>query len=272
MKEYRESFKYGMPPCKKPEAAYKEGHPQRAGSGLMDYCVEGGQNNTTIIHTRLLEPGTGNGIHMPTVLQEWLHRSGVKTVVVGHTPYGECPSVMRTGPFTYIMCDTSYSNMKHKSWWGVDNRGQAVSEVLLFEDGSSIIHGRLADGTEIEHAIACSDSMTKKFERVGLEDDPFVGRQIATGKYMKNWVKAKVKGMQSYKVCIGQRPAPKKPTALTITDVERRELAETEMVQPALSPEPKGFDVGYWIAAGLVVTLILLPGDFPERLLKLNFS
>ena len=82
--------------------------------------------------------------------------------------------------------------MKHKSWWGVDNRGQACSELLLYEDGSSIVHGRLTDGSFIEYAISSTDEMKRKLEAVGLEPDPYIGRQLCNGVHDRNWVKAKV--------------------------------------------------------------------------------
>lgn len=69
-------------------------------------------------------------------------------MVSGHQPHGDCPTVIRSGAITVITADTSYSQMGHKSSWGVDNRGvHAVSEVILYRDGSSEVHGILAAGT-----------------------------------------------------------------------------------------------------------------------------
>jgi hypothetical protein len=68
--------------------------------------------------------------------------------------------------------------MGHKSDWGVDNRGvNAVSEVLLYADGTSEVHGFLADGSRIAY-------------KLGVGGDKFVGHQLRNG----YWVKAKILG------------------------------------------------------------------------------
>ena len=96
----------------------------------------------------------------------------------GHQPHGDCPCVIRTGPVNVITADTSYSQMGHKSDWGVDNRGvNAVSEVLLYADGTSEVHGFLADGSQIAY-------------KLGVGGDKFVGHQLRNG----YWVKAKILG------------------------------------------------------------------------------
>ena len=96
----------------------------------------------------------------------------------GHQPHGDCPCVIRTGPVTVITADTSYSEMGHKSEWGTDNRGvNAISEVLLYADGTSEVHGFLADGSPIAYQL-------------GVAGDDYVGHQLGNG----YWVKAKVVG------------------------------------------------------------------------------
>ena len=68
--------------------------------------------------------------------------------------------------------------MGHKSEWGTDNRGvNAISEVLLYADGTSEVHGFLADGSPIAY-------------KLGAAGDAYVGHQLGNG----YWVKAKVVG------------------------------------------------------------------------------
>jgi len=96
----------------------------------------------------------------------------------GHQPHGDCPCVIRTGAVNVITADTSYSEMGHKSEWGADNRGvNAVSEVLLYADGVSEVHGFLADGSKIAY-------------KLGVGGDRFVGHQLRDG----YWIKAKIVG------------------------------------------------------------------------------
>ena len=68
--------------------------------------------------------------------------------------------------------------MGHKSEWGADNRGlNCVNEVLLYADGTSQVHGFLADGSQIAY-------------KLGVGGDNFVGHQLRNG----YWVKAKIVG------------------------------------------------------------------------------
>jgi hypothetical protein len=66
-----------------------------------------------------------------------LNKGGIRRVVVGHTPHGMCPTIIKSGGpgmvepgLMVVMADTSYSDMK-----AADNRGRAVSEVQLLDNG-----------------------------------------------------------------------------------------------------------------------------------------
>ena len=69
-----------------------------------------------------------------------LNRCGIRRLVIGHTPHGTCPTIIKSGGpgltepnLLVVMADTSYSDVR-----AADNRGKAVSEVPL-RDGSSLI-------------------------------------------------------------------------------------------------------------------------------------
>ena len=145
----------------------------RKGSGLMDYGVPGGNGGATVVYDHNLS--NGNGKHLAPEVRQFLRASGITNVISGHQPHGDCPLVIRSGQVTAICADTSYSQMGHKSAWGVDNRGQAVCEVLLYVDGASEVHGVLADGSPFGYTLG------------GPGGDKFVGRQLSDG----YWVKAK---------------------------------------------------------------------------------
>lgn len=60
-------------------------------------------------------------VPMPQGLAQQLLGAGYSRLVIGHTPHGNCPTVV-PGPVQVIMADTSYSDMK-----APDNRGEAAS-------------------------------------------------------------------------------------------------------------------------------------------------
>jgi len=161
----------------------------RKGGGLMDYGVPsgdgvGGGGDKTVVYANFLDNAEtplffkNNAKHISPEVQEYLLKSKVKTVVTGHQPHGDCPCVIRSGAVTVITADTSIGQKGYKSKWGHDDdRGQGppVSEVLVYADGTSEVHGVLLDGTKIAY-------------KLGVGGDKYVGRQLSDG----YWVKAKI--------------------------------------------------------------------------------
>jgi hypothetical protein len=141
-------------------------------------------------------------------------------VVAGHQPHGDCPCVTRSGLVTVITADTSYSQMGHMSAWGADDRGEkAVSEVLVYMDGSIEVHGVLADGSNIAYTLAADG-----------RGDRFVGRQLSNG----YWVKARTVGDNNeYVLCIGEGF---KMTVLRKKESEMEALSDADFMQPVGRP------------------------------------
>ena len=189
----------------------------RKGAGLTDYGVPGGNLGATVVYNSFLD--NGNGKPLDKAVQQFLLDSGIVTVVSGHQPHGDCPLVIKTGQTTVITADTSYSQMGAKSWWGPDNRGdKAVSEVLVYPDGSSRVHGCLADGSMIDYTL-----------RDG-EGDEFVGRQLASG----SWVKARTVSGE-YVLCLGEGF---RLTVTRQTEAQMAALSPADFMPSLLMPEP----------------------------------
>ena len=170
----------------------------RKGFGLMDYGVPGGNESRTVVYNNFLHNGNGKHVHLS--VQEYLLADQISQVISGHQPHGDCPLVIRTGSVRVITADTSYSQFGHKSSWGVDNRGDAVSEVIVTECTgyrSTSVQGRLADGSEIQYTLAEPDHPSGDAR---LQGDKFVGRQLSDG----SWVKAKVAASDEYLLCFGE--------------------------------------------------------------------
>lgn len=86
----------------------------------------------SVVSGRHLQP-SGMPQLMPLDMIEHLHRNNITRVVVGHTPHGVSPTVIkhdvdhtRRNVVEVIMCDTSYSDPSH-----ADNRGECVTEVVI---------------------------------------------------------------------------------------------------------------------------------------------
>ena len=72
-----------------------------------------------------------------------LNASGVRRLICGHTPHGDCPTVIKSGGgrrapalLEVILADTSYSDTR-----AADQRGAAVGVVILYPDSTVRVLG-----------------------------------------------------------------------------------------------------------------------------------
>lgn len=145
--------------------------------------------------------------------EEYLLKSGIQRVLVGHKPWGDSPTVIRTewhdtkqtagvAPVSLpkpigvelIDADTSFSDTTKP-----DKRGCAVSAVLIrgksLHDNYTHIRGVLKDGMKIDFCLppplragVTNEAVTSTTYDVGVEMDTLIGRKTPDGW----WVKAKL--------------------------------------------------------------------------------
>ena len=145
--------------------AYAAG--RRGGHRLMDYVLP--NSEPSVVVGRHLD-GKGMPAHIPKPILRSLNAGGITRLVVGHTPHGNCPTVIKSGSAAQggafvetIMADTSYSDMSKP-----DNRGAAFSSVHLMGDGTTRVKGVLQDGRPISYELA--PGVGPPAELVGLEE------------------------------------------------------------------------------------------------------
>ena len=138
--------------------------------------------------------GDGMPLDAPSSLVHELNDDGIKRLIVGHTPHGTCPTVIKSGGEMYnspqlevILADTSYSDTS-----APDSRGGAVSEVVLYPDSTVRILGVLQDSSTYDYTLG--QGVGKPDEIVGLLETPWWGvpKREADGKAMPRFVKAKL--------------------------------------------------------------------------------
>lgn len=149
------------------QPTWNSDHSSRGGNELLKYVLPDHPSSVVVgRHLKL----SGMPTQLPGPLVPMLTENGIQRVIVGHTPHGNCPTVVKQtagdGLFKdVIMCDTSYSDMSAE-----DNRGSAVSELILNPDGQVEIQGMLQDG----HPIAYT-----------ADEDPWIGRLLTDGTLVK---------------------------------------------------------------------------------------
>jgi len=142
------------------------------GLALMNYGAAGGQ--ASVVLGRHLHK-SGMPMQVPDEAMLMLNRAGIRRLVVGHTPHGMCPTIVKSGGpgmaepgLVVVMADTSYSDVKCK-----DCRGRAVSEVQLFDDGQVHVQGVLPDGRNFAYSLP---------DGVGGEEHPnLIGWNLPSG-------------------------------------------------------------------------------------------
>ncbi|CAI5746898.1 unnamed protein product [Peronospora destructor] len=118
---------------------------------------------------------TGMPIPLPDAIASQVSENGIRRVIIGHAPHGNCQTVIKQPHQQHdtcardpsmvfqdvIMCDTSYSDAR-----APDNRGGAASEVVVEPSGRMLVNGVFENG----HCI-----------KYKLDEDPWVGRWLRDG-------------------------------------------------------------------------------------------
>jgi hypothetical protein len=103
------------------------------GQALADYGLFSDNGPTVVVGRHLLKTGMPMGV--PDDAMRVLNDGGVRRVVLGHTPHGTAPTIIKSEGegegaaergLLVVMADTSYSDVK-----AADCRGRALSEVQL---------------------------------------------------------------------------------------------------------------------------------------------
>ncbi|GMF12160.1 unnamed protein product [Phytophthora lilii] len=159
------------------QPTWSKDHASRGGNELLNYVLPG-YTGSVVMGRHLLPSGMPTPV--PDEIASLLSESGIRRVIIGHTPHGNCPTVVkqpqqhdicaadRGDVVTFedvIMCDTSYSDMR-----APDNRGNAASEVVLEPSGRVFVNGVLEDDRRISYDV---------------QNDPWVGQLLQDGTMVK---------------------------------------------------------------------------------------
>lgn len=122
---------------------------------LIAYQAQGPDklNQASVVYARPTDD-TGNPRLPPAEIIQRLSNEGISRVVVGHTPSGDCPAILRDGSFELVLADNSYSRIERGSQIAIDTATHVRSTTVL------------DDGTQ--HAIAYTASADDR--ALGLRD------------------------------------------------------------------------------------------------------
>jgi hypothetical protein len=142
---------------------------------LLDYslpisspnCMRLAKDGISIVTSSWLEKG--NAVPLSPQLEKFLDDAGVKCLVTGHQPHGDCPQIIRGTNAMVVMADTSYSD---------NPRRLAYCAVNCFAD-RLIVAGTLKGG-EKKHGYTLHYDKSKDSAQVEA-----IGRQCTDEAWVK---------------------------------------------------------------------------------------
>jgi hypothetical protein len=117
-------------------------------------------------------------------VEEFLVNSDIARLFVGHTPHGECPSVIRRAGLVIVMGDTSYSDMGADKTRNPANSRGACASTTSIRFKHTEVEGVLKSGEVNKYRMSVDESRD-------IMPDSLVGRQLVND----SWVKGCVDGM-----------------------------------------------------------------------------
>jgi hypothetical protein len=140
-------------------------------------------NQASVVYARPTD-ARGNPVLPPRDVVEALGRVGIARVVVGHTPSGDCPAVLRDEAFELVLADNSYG------------RTEPGSRVFLARDevrveGSTVLDG--GEGAAVAFTTTPGDAATPLGLREG-DTGRLVKARLDRGDYLL------FRGLEGYRV------------------------------------------------------------------------
>jgi hypothetical protein len=103
-------------------------------------------NTASVVYGRMANALNHPGLPSPELIAR-LARSGIHRVVVGHTPSGDCPSLLREDGFELLLADNSYGRVKGASRVFLGEERLHVEGDVVLDDGRAArLRLRLARG------------------------------------------------------------------------------------------------------------------------------
>lgn len=116
-------------------------------------------NQASVVYGRPADP-LGNPMLPPIGVIEALAREGIQRVVVGHTPSGDTPSLLRDDGFQLVLADNSYGRTEHGSKVILDDARVRIEGRARLDEGGDRTVGIDADGWSAIGPVGLRDAPT----------------------------------------------------------------------------------------------------------------
>jgi hypothetical protein len=103
-----------------------------------------------------------------------LRANGIGRLVVGHTPSGDCPAIVRDGDFELILADNSYGRIERGSQLFVTDDETRVHAMTELDDGSRRTVSFTSNRRDIDTPLGKRDRSTGHLVKARLGDDEYL--------------------------------------------------------------------------------------------------
>ena len=152
-------------------AAFEAG---RRPDALIAYQAQGPDklNQGSVVYARPTDE-LGNPNLPPSEIVERLLSDGIRRVVVGHTPSGDCPAILRDGEFELVLADNSYGRLETGSQVAFTDEVTDVSSLTQL-DGGSQASVRFTLGREDHAPIGLREQGSGRLVKARLETGDYL--------------------------------------------------------------------------------------------------
>ncbi len=154
-------------------AAFAAGHEPSALIAYQAPLPGTHENQTSVVYARPTDEH-GNP-HLPdTAVIARLRASDVHRIVVGHTPSGDCPAILRDDGFELVLADNSYSRIELGSQVALTDATVGVHATTELDDGSHAMVAYTSARAERDVPLGLRDRETGQLVKAQLVDGRYL--------------------------------------------------------------------------------------------------
>lgn len=103
-----------------------------------------------------------------------LRASGIGRVVVGHTPSGDCPTILRDGDFELVLADNSYGRIEQGSQIFIDDDRTIISGATELDEGTRSVVSFTSRRADVGSPLGLRDRVTGQVVKARLDSGDYL--------------------------------------------------------------------------------------------------
>jgi hypothetical protein len=130
-------------------------------------------NPDSVVYNRFTDDD-GNPQLPPADVLARLRADGIYRIVVGHTPCGDCPAIVRDADFEVLLADNSYGRVERGSRVAVDDATTLVAGETVLDDGGRVAVRYQGLRSAVDTPLGLGDRATGQLVKARLADGRYL--------------------------------------------------------------------------------------------------